>query len=253
MKRFIILILLLKFSFAQKTIHVFVALCDNKHQGIVPVNPKIGNGQDPKNNLYWGCGYGVKMFFKLHSTEWKMVKSILTPKENIFERVVFKHKTQNVYLVADAYDGAFIRQTTLDFLKACSGELKDSVMLDSTKKIMIGGASKLISYVGHDGLMEWQLDDSVTLAKDKIARRAIILACTSREYFKKDLQRTSATPLLWTTGLMAPEAYTLEAAVNAWIAGKTDLEIKESAAQAFSKYQKKCSIKASRNLLVTGW
>lgn len=35
-----------------KTIHVLVALCDNKYQGIVPVPEKIGNGQDPDQNLY---------------------------------------------------------------------------------------------------------------------------------------------------------------------------------------------------------
>ena len=40
-----------------RTIHVFVALCDNEHQGIVPVPEKIGNGKDPANNLYWGAGY----------------------------------------------------------------------------------------------------------------------------------------------------------------------------------------------------
>ncbi len=38
-----------------KVIHVFVALCDNKYQGIVSVPASIGNGQDPKTNLYWGC------------------------------------------------------------------------------------------------------------------------------------------------------------------------------------------------------
>jgi hypothetical protein len=58
---------------------------------------------------------------------------------------------------------------------------------------------------------------------------------------------------VWTTGLMAPEAYTLEAAVNGWVAGKTDAETRELAAQAYSKYQKTCSIKSARNLLVTGW
>lgn len=36
-----------------RTIHVFVALCDNVNQGIVHVPEKIGNGQDPKSNLYW--------------------------------------------------------------------------------------------------------------------------------------------------------------------------------------------------------
>src|SRR5688572_22804615 len=30
-----------------QVIHIFVALCDNKYQGIVPVPAKIGNGQDP--------------------------------------------------------------------------------------------------------------------------------------------------------------------------------------------------------------
>ena len=61
-------------SLAQtKTIHILVALCDNKYQGIVQVPAKIGNGQDPKNNLYWGCGYGVKSFFKKQS-EWKLIK-----------------------------------------------------------------------------------------------------------------------------------------------------------------------------------
>src|SRR6188474_1339529 len=52
-----------------KTIHVFVALCDNKYQGIVPVSAKIGNGQDAASNLYWGAAYGVKTFFS-KSSEW---------------------------------------------------------------------------------------------------------------------------------------------------------------------------------------
>jgi len=39
--------------------HVVVALCDNVHQGIVPVPRALGNGQDPSSNLYWGARYGV--------------------------------------------------------------------------------------------------------------------------------------------------------------------------------------------------
>ncbi|WP_431199255.1 hypothetical protein ACQ86K_29370 [Mucilaginibacter sp. P19] len=49
---------------AFKVIHVFVALCDNKYQGIVPVPPAIGNGQDPETNLYWGSDNGVRTYFK---------------------------------------------------------------------------------------------------------------------------------------------------------------------------------------------
>lgn len=29
-----------------RTVHVFVALADNQYQGIVPVPPKLGNGDD---------------------------------------------------------------------------------------------------------------------------------------------------------------------------------------------------------------
>ncbi|MGC6431949.1 MAG: hypothetical protein ACON5F_12965 [Jejuia sp.] len=53
-------LIIFNFGFSQskpevKTIHVYVALCDNINQGIVPVPAKLGNGQDPKNNLYWGA------------------------------------------------------------------------------------------------------------------------------------------------------------------------------------------------------
>jgi hypothetical protein len=37
-----------------RTVHVFVALADNQHQGIVPVAAILGNGEDPQHNLYWG-------------------------------------------------------------------------------------------------------------------------------------------------------------------------------------------------------
>ena len=37
-----------------RTVHVFMALADNQHQGIIPVPPKLGNGEDAERNLYWG-------------------------------------------------------------------------------------------------------------------------------------------------------------------------------------------------------
>src|SRR5664279_5259712 len=62
-----------EFDTLNKTIHVLVALCDNKYQGIVPVPLKIGNGQDPDNNLYWGCAFGIRSFFK-NSKNWTLLK-----------------------------------------------------------------------------------------------------------------------------------------------------------------------------------
>ena len=58
----------------KKSIRVFVALCDNKTQGIQKVGEKIGNGDIPDANLYWGCSDGFGSFFK-RSSRWKTVSS----------------------------------------------------------------------------------------------------------------------------------------------------------------------------------
>jgi hypothetical protein len=38
-----------------RLVHVFVALADNAHQGIVPLPKALGNGDDPGRNPYWGA------------------------------------------------------------------------------------------------------------------------------------------------------------------------------------------------------
>jgi hypothetical protein len=232
-----------------KIIHVFVALCDNEHQGIVKVPPKIGNGKDPENNLYWGCDLGTKTFLKKHK-DWKLLQTIQNPREKVLERCIFRYKTDKVLLVADAYDGEYIQKCTVDFLQSCSGNFNDYFLIDKDS-IACGGSSDLLGYIGHDGLMEFRIDDKL-VAQDTQQRETIILACISKNYFAPYLKQTGVKPLLWTTGLMAPEAYTLVAAIDGWIQKKNKETIREAAAQAYHQYQK-CGIKAARNLLVTGW
>lgn len=233
-----------------KTIHVFVALCDNKYQGIVPVPASIGNGQDPKSNLYWGAGYGVKTFFTKKSNEWEMISVGPNPAEYILERLLFKHRSKNVFLLADAYDGQYIRQTTIDFLSSSSGKY-DVMMGYGGKEIYFGGASNLIAYVGHDGLMDFSINQSF-VKSNETKREVIILACFSKRFFSPHLRQTGASPLVWSTGLMAPEAYIIHDAINAWVEKRPAPEIRLAAAKAYSKYQR-CTLKAAQGLLVTGW
>ncbi len=231
-----------------KTIHIFVALCDNKYQGIVPVPAKIGNGQDPNNNLYWGCGFGIKTYFK-KSKEWKLLK-IEKVSNTILERLIFKHVSKNYYLVADAYDGEFIKQCTIDFLNSNSGKLKEDIKVNN-ETIGIYGNAVLNSYIGHDGLMDFKLTEKFD-AIDNQKRSCIILACISKKYFAPHLQATKSNPIVWTTGLMCPEAYTIHDAISGFINNESNEQIRNRAAVAYSKYQK-CSLKSARNLLVTGY
>jgi hypothetical protein len=235
-----------------RTVHVFVALADNAHQGIVPVPARLGNGLDPERNLYWGAAAGVKTFFA-RSSEWALLSCEQKPKPEVLERCLFKHRKAEVYLVADAYRGDEIRQTILDFFYAAAGASPESITSPSAPAVTLTGrgGSSLVAYVGHDGLMDFLLP-LVPRKRNETHRDAIILACASKQYFGEALRTTGAYPLLWTTNLMAPEAYTLKSALDGWIAGETNEQIHERAAAAYDKYQK-CGLRGARRLFATGW
>jgi hypothetical protein len=236
-----------------RTIHVFVALADNANQGIVPVPAKLGNGEDPEHNLYWGSAFGIKTFFA-KSGDWKLLSWGQKPKDEVLERCIFKHRGGDVYLIADAYRGREIQTAILNFLDAAAGLSWEEISVKDGPAVATlhgrGGAS-LVTYIGHDGLMDFKLP-RVPRNKDNLARRAIILACGSKIYFADALRASGAYPLLWTTNLMAPEAYTLKSAIDGWIRGEDNEQIRERAASAYDKYQK-CGLNAARRLLVSGW
>lgn len=99
--------------------------------------------------------------------------------------------------------------------------------------------------------MDFKLDSLYT-AQDSQQRKAIILACKSKPYFNAALKASGASPLLWTTQFMAPEAYTLHDAIEGFLAQESDSQIHKRAAKAYAKYQK-CSEKAAQKLLATGY
>ena len=238
---------------APRVIHVFVPLADNEHQGIVPVPARLGNGDDPVHNLFWGAGYGVKTFFS-RSSDWQLLPPPAHPKPEVLERCVFKHHAQNVYLVADAYQGSKIGQAVIDFLQAAAGAYSEQISVKANSRpvtIYAGGRSDLVAFIGHDGLMDFDLS-YYPPSTGQNHRDAVILACLSKRFFGAPLRATGAHPLLWTTGLMAAEAYTLKSAIDGWVLGEDDEKIRERAAVAYHQYQK-CSLNAARRLLVTGW
>lgn len=238
-----------KITNSAKVIHILVALCDNENQGIVPVPAHLGNGEDTQRNLYWGAAYGVKTYFG-KSQSWQKLNTIANPKENVLERIIFKHKTHNVYLIADAYRGSKMRETINDFFSAISGESLENVMVND-QTIQTLGSANVVAFVGHNGLMDFKLEKEI-VKNDDAERNAIVLACASRNYFAEHLKKTSAKPLLWTSNLMAPEAYILHDALEGWIRGETNEQVQTRAANAYAKFQR-ISVKSASRLLVTGW
>jgi len=230
-------------------IHVFVALADNVNQGIVPVSASLGNGDNAKTNLYWGAAFGVRTFFSKNK-DWELISVTPNPGASILERCIFKHRLSSSLLIADAYRGKEISQTIWDFLEAAAGKPGEKLKAGDLE-FHSGGSANLVAYVGHNGLMDFQLHADPKPRDDR-QRRAIILACASKQYFSPALAQSGATPLLWTTNLMAPEAYVLSAAIDGWMKKESDEQIRLRAADAYHKYQH-CGVKAARALFATGF
>ena len=234
-----------------RVVHVFVALADNAHQGIVPVPAALGNGDDPNKNLYWGAAFGVRTFFR-KSAEWQQVAVTTYHDGPVIERVVFRHRASGTILVADAYRGGEIKLAIERFYSAAAG-LEPPIQLDGSKDrpIRVDKKADLLVYVGHDGLMDFSQEKKFQ-GETSGKREVMVLACASKQYFGPGLRPTGAEPLLLTTNLMAPEAYTLEAAIEGWIAGESGSQIRQRAVAAYAKYQK-ISQGAALRLFATGW
>ena len=237
---FLILILLGSLVGAEtKVIRIFTALCDNEHQGIVKVPAKIGNGDKPSDNLYWGAMYGVKTWFS-KSKSWEKVDSHKVNKV-ILERIVFKRKGADVYLVAEAYRGREMKKCLNAYFASLTDKFNDGASL---KRLGVDLAkTKLSIFVGHNGLMDFKLP--VTKGNGRLD--AMSFCCKSKPFFTARIKATGSKPYLLTNGFMAPEADSISAAIDGWLLGNTPEGVARRTGAAYHQYQK-CGHKGAYNL-----
>jgi hypothetical protein len=239
-----------------KVVHAIVVLCDNKNQGIVPVPAVLGNGQDPARNLYWGAMYGVRTFFR-KSEHWREVHTWVGPEGGIVrEGAVFVSRTgPEVYVVAEAFDGAKMEPALRAFLSACNGgvDRREIVIGRGSRQVVLplGSRADMICFLGHNGLMD-MAPPEVAPGRSGAPHPgiAVVLACRSRDYFTTLLEDAKCRRRVVTTQLMSPEAYTLDGIVRSWALGDTAAMIREAAAAAYAKYQK-CSLAAARSMFIS--
>lgn len=204
----------------ERSIAVFVALADNQHQGIVPVSERLGNGDDPERNLYWGAADGLKGVFD-KSSDWRLVSSSNTTEENVLRKRVYRHSKKKAVLYAMAYKGSAIKECIRDFEKAVQS-----------------GSYDLVVFIGHNGLMDFSLPAPERRDKGAKVPSCIVLCCKSDRYFRSRIEGLGGKPILLTTQLMYPGAFILHAAVDSWLSGKGLQMIRESAGNAYAKNQK---------------
>ena len=212
---------------APKKVAVFVALCDNASQGILPVPARIGDGNKPADNLYWGCTDGFAGCFG-SSKAWKLVKKEALEDKRVFERRVYLNSAADVEVTAEAWKGSEI--------KAC---------LTAFEAALISGNHDLCAFIGHNVLM-----DAEVPAPSKKALKpcdAIVLCCMSDSYFRPRLESSGVRPILLTSQLMYPGSFLLRDTLPVWAKGGSLEKIREAAATAYAKNQK-ISVKAARGV-----
>ena len=229
-----------------KVVHVFVALCDNEHQGIAKVPARIGNGDDPASNLYWGCSDGMKLYFK-NSDRWTLKKSVERPggaDSVILERCVFLHVSGKMVVVADAYRGREMK-SCLDDLYAAIAASGEPVECEGHS---IGGGADLIAFIGHNGLMEH--DIQVPRTKRVAPVPVVVLGCVTQLLFAPDLEAMKGDPLLLTDSLMYPGSFLLHDLLEGWILREDKASLRLRAAKAYAKNQK-ISVKSASGVFST--
>ncbi|WP_050027410.1 hypothetical protein [Verrucomicrobium sp. BvORR034] len=230
-----------------QVVHVYVALCDNASQGIIPVPAKIGDGDKPDANLYWGCSDGLRSCFRA-SKSWKALPAVASPRAEVLERVVFRHATRkDVYLVADAWRGREIKPCLQAFVDAAGGKgVAESISVKGPDgediALPLGTKARWLAYIGHNGLMEFEVTwpDVPAGGAAATSRRAVVLCCIGQRYFPK----LGIPMALTTTQLMYPGAFILRDALEAVFDGKSGAEVKAAAARAYARNQQ-ISVKAA--------
>lgn len=203
---------------------IIVSLADNANQGIVSIPINLGNGQDPKNNLYWGALYGLRNYMK-RQEGWH-VRQKASDNPHILEKFSMYYEDSDADIIAEAWDGAQQRSAAESFMDALRYPRDD-----------------LTIFVGHNPLMDVNVPmpyiDQDRLAYNKARKRKFaVIACQSRSYFEERIKSAGHIPYVLTAGNMAPEAYVIEAILRAWHERAAPQTAREYAAQAYAKYQK---------------
>jgi hypothetical protein len=228
--------------------HVVVALVDNRHQGIVPVPAALGDGGDPRSNLYWGAMYGVPSYFR--RAGWQRVPVAPSKDARVLERALFRldltrgGRPGEMFVLAEAWRGERIADAIRHYFELDRG-LHAHALRAGERELLVGGGAHVLAFVGHNGLMDFAAPDLPAPLRPALAHANIVLACYSHEYFAAKFS-DGGLALLMTHGLMAPEAYTLDAAVRGWFAGEDPGAVRRAAARAYARYQKVSERAASR-------
>lgn len=219
-------------------VRVYVALCDNASQGIVPVkNPAICDGDVPERNIYWGTRGGLSGF--MGTAGFRLIESTQLETGPIAVRAVWRKRmfasallhgdgprSIDVELEGLAYRGREIRSAMLDFVRAVHSD-------DAAP----AGTPHIVAYVGHNYFLDTSdVRDFRDAARGAgaIAKGVVALSCLGDRSIRPYITRERADILVINTNLAYPGAWSLGGAIEALARRASARGVRDSAARAFA-------------------
>jgi hypothetical protein len=204
-------------------LRVYVALCDNASQGIVPVkNPAICDGDRPDQNIYWGTRGGLFGFMR--NVRFKLRSRESFEAGPIAERAVWHKRIAGTEVEVEglAYRGREIRSAMLDFVHAVHRR-EDS--------------PHLVAYVGHNYFLD--TEDvrefaEATRVPGGTAKGVLALSCLGDRHIRPYITRQGAEILLINKNLTYPGAWSIGGIIEAVVRRLPPRAVRDSAARAFA-------------------
>lgn len=222
---------------------VYVALCDNDSQGIVPVkNRSICDGEQPEKNIYWridGGIAGVLRGQRYRELEYSRLDTGPIAIRARYGKTFAAGAALRargvarvpVEITALAYRGAHIGDAMFDFVRAVHRPPSDSA-----------SAPHVLGYIGHNYFLDPY--DARELARAKAGKSTLeqavfALSCLGDDSIRPEITRPNAHLLVLNRGLTYPGAWTLGGLLEGLALGEDPAGIHRLATHRFAEGRKK--------------
>src|SRR5687768_16304688 len=192
-------------------VEVHVPLCDNNI--IRCGNAKLGDGDNPKTNLYWATTPGFGVWFTRKGSGWTRFVHATGGKDTGDPDVLELHKYRRTITTPAAWrkQGAPKTYNVELAIHGWRGSAIDKALAAYAADVSGDSDARIVAFVGHNRLMDLEKFDWPKPGKE--IKGTIAIACHTKSYMKEDVPSETRVPLLMTNDFLFSNAAPLEAAV----------------------------------------
>lgn len=231
-------------------VQVHVPLCDN--DVLRCGNARLGDGDNPRTNLYWATTAGFGKWFARKKSGWTKVldgdgDTVGDP--DVLEVLVYRRtitaskawrkagapRRFEVYVVAQAWRGEAIDRALDAWAAELYGGAARTLTLDDGTELAAGGAARIVAYVGHNRLMDVEAYAWPEATADGPRKGAVAIACHTDAYMHDEVPAADRVPLLFTRDFLFASAPPLEGVVRAFAEGGGYQAMRKAAAVEYAR------------------